>query len=268
MTARVGGEIMRKCWFSFGPLLTISLVLLLCAQAITQTTEPRLFAKPERLTLNGFGEPDPNKEPTSTTFLTASFYPIGWSRDGKFAYLVEPPDEACGCYFAEIVIQDLVTDKILWSERYSSESLEKPEAENLATFWPKKQKQYSAKLAKYGIRPISDPRLIFPVLEFKDDQLTPKIDVRIKTDNDLEVIGNVTVKLESKRRGSKVISRESYRKGQISGFRNAEIAGLLKSPFEDRIVVLIVEEHRGWEGPPNITLIRVSGAALKAGFTK
>lgn len=259
---------MQKRLLIFGSVLTITLVLLLCDQALTQTKEPRLFAKPERLILNGIGEPDPSKEPTSTTILTSSLYPIGWSRDGKFAYLVEPPDEACGCYFAEIVIQDLLTDKILWSDRYSSDSLENPEAENLTTFWPKKQKLYSEKLAKYRITPISDLHSFFPAIEFEDDLFTPMVEVRIKTDNDLEVIGNVTVRLESKRRGSKVISRETYRKGQISGFRNAEISGILKSPFDERIAVLIAEEHRGWEGPPNITLIRVSGASLKTGFTK
>jgi hypothetical protein len=45
---------------------------------------------------------------------TEGFYPIGWSRDGKFAYYLEPVDEACGCYYAELVIQDLRTDEILW----------------------------------------------------------------------------------------------------------------------------------------------------------
>ncbi|HUR97872.1 MAG TPA: hypothetical protein VMZ26_07335, partial [Pyrinomonadaceae bacterium] len=42
------------------------------------------------------------------------FYPIGWSRDGKFAYYSEPVDEDCGCYFAELTILDLRTDKVVW----------------------------------------------------------------------------------------------------------------------------------------------------------
>ena len=45
---------------------------------------------------------------------TDGFYPIGWSRDGKFAYYVEPVDEECGCYFAELKIIDLQTDKVVW----------------------------------------------------------------------------------------------------------------------------------------------------------
>jgi hypothetical protein len=42
-----------------------------------------------------------------------SFYPIGWSRDGNFAYYLEPVDEACGCYFAQLFILDLKTYRIL-----------------------------------------------------------------------------------------------------------------------------------------------------------
>lgn len=254
--------------FTFGILIFIALSFVFADPANGQAAASELFAKPTRLVLNGFGEPESGKEPTNTTFLTASFYPIGWSRDGKFAYYVEPPDEACGCYFAEIVIQDLVTDKIVWSDKYSSDILDKPEDETLDTFWAKKQKAYSAKLNQYGIEPIDGWRLSFPSIEFDGDVLTPKVAVRIKTDDDLEVIGDVTVSLESKRRGSKVVLRDVYRKGEVSGFRNAEIAGMLKSPFVDRIAIIIVKEYRGWEGPPNITGVKVSGASLKTGFKK
>jgi hypothetical protein len=254
--------------FTFGILIFVALSFIYTDSASGQAAGRRLFAKPARLVLNGFGEPEPDREPTNSTFLTASFYPIGWSRDGKFAYYVEPADEACGCYFAEIVVQDLVTDKVVWSEKYSSDILEKPEDENLDSFWAKKQKKYSAKLNQYGIVPVDNPRLVFPSIESDGDVLTPKVAVRIKTDDDLEVIGNVTVSLESKRRGSKVVLRDVYKKGEVSGFRNAEIAGVLKSPFVDRIAIIIVEEYRGWEGPPNITGIKVSGASLKTGFKK
>ena len=52
---------------------------------------------------------------------TDAFYPIGWSRDGKFAYYFEPVDEECGCYFAELAIMDLRTDKVLWHYKNNRE---------------------------------------------------------------------------------------------------------------------------------------------------
>lgn len=248
------------------PLLLI--VLVFSAFVTAQTSNTHLFPVPERLVLNGIGESDPNEEETSAKLLTESFYPIGWSRDGKFAYLVEPPDEACGCYFAEIVIQDLKTDKVLWKERYDSSTLEKPEEEDLDSLWPKKQKEYSAKLNEHGIEPIGEAKLLHPSINFKGDVLTPKIDVSIKTDNAFEVDGTVTLKLNSKKRGSKIVRRDVYKKEDTNGFRNAEITGSLKSPFESRVAVIVVEEMRGWEGPPNVTSIKISGATLTTGFKK
>src|SRR5205814_3361425 len=53
--------------------------------------------------------------------IPESFYPIGWSKDGKFAYYYEPVDEACGCYFAHLVIQDMRTDKVLWEFKYNQD---------------------------------------------------------------------------------------------------------------------------------------------------
>jgi hypothetical protein len=47
---------------------------------------------------------------------------------------------------------------------------------------------------------------------------------------------------------------------------DAELVGSLISPFEPRAVVIMVETHRGWEGPPHVTEIRIVGATLTTGF--
>ncbi len=228
----------------------------------------RLFAQPERLVLNGIGESDPDEEETSAKLMTENFYPIGWSRDGKFAYLVEPPDEACGCYFAEIVIVDLRTDRIVWKERWDSSDLPKPEEDDLEALWKRKGKAYSAKLNQYRIEPLSDAQLIHPTISFDGDVLTPNVDIKIETDGGFEVDGTVTLTMTSTKHGSKVLRRDVYKKTETSGFRNAEISGSLKSPFESRVAVIVVEVIRGWEGPPNVTSIKVSGASLATAFKK
>ena len=80
--------------------------------------------------------------------IPETFFPIGWSRDGKFAYYVEPVDEACGCYFAKLVIQDLRTDKIIWEFKYQGEEVndENTLVENLETLWAKNKNLFSEKL--------------------------------------------------------------------------------------------------------------------------
>jgi hypothetical protein len=245
------------------------IALILSASSIaTAQGKTRLFPVPERLVLNGIGESDPNEEDTPAKLMTENFYPIGWSRDGKFAYLVEPPDEACGCYFAEIVIVNLKTDKVLWQERWDSSDLAKPEEDNLDALWKRKGKAYSARLNQHRIQPIGNAQLLHPNIAFDGDTLTPKLDIKIETDGVYEVDGTVTLTLASAKHGSKVIRRDVYKKTDTNGFRNAEITGSLKSPFESRVAVIVVEEMRGWEGPPNTTSIKVSGATLTTGFKK
>jgi len=45
-----------------------------------------------------------------------------------------------------------------------------------------------------------------------------------------------------------------------------KVMGYLRSPFEPRIAVILVEVSRGYEGPPHITHINVVGASLDSGF--
>ena len=48
---------------------------------------------------------------TYPLYLIDKFYPIGWSKDGKLAYIEEPADEAVGAYFFQFHILDLNTGK-------------------------------------------------------------------------------------------------------------------------------------------------------------
>lgn len=226
-----------------------------------------LFEKPERLKLNGIGEPDPNVDYYKQKYIHALFYPIGWSRDGKFAYLWEPADEACGCYFAEIVIQDLKTDKIVWKEKYDH-AVEPKIPETIDTVWPTVQKRYSAKLRQYKIEPIKGFSLVHPQIAFDGDVLTPKVNVDIEHDGIYEVEGSITVQMMSEKLGTKTLSRKVYLKKDLNAIRDAMITGSLISPFEPRAAVIVVEEHRGYEGPPNITKIRIVGSTLNSGFKK
>src|SRR5690606_32256111 len=166
---REAGKIRKRQMFS--TLLMAAVRLFITGLASAQRPEAAAnLSKPERLKLGGIGEPDSDKSWEDQPFITESFYPIGWSRDGKFAYYVEPADEACGCYFGRFVIQDLKTDKILWQDEYTGEMEVVPE-ETLDSFWPKKQKEYAAKLKEYGIEPASNFRLLHPSFDHDGDVL-------------------------------------------------------------------------------------------------
>src|ERR1051325_8458289 len=66
--------------------------------------------------------PDWHRMPNGYSgLIPETFFPIGWSKDGKFPYSFEPVDEACGCYYAGLVIQDMRNDKVVWEFKYNQD---------------------------------------------------------------------------------------------------------------------------------------------------
>lgn len=243
--------------------LTLTICLLGKTSAPAQSKKNNsLYAVPKRLMLKGDGR----EAEEERVLLREKFYPIGWSRDGKFAYLVEPPDEACGCYFAQIVVQDLRTDKILWEYKHEGEEAVE---ETLPAVWKKHQKEFSSKLAQYGI--VAQNR--FPLqnspIVYGSDQLTPELKVNMKTDGgviDIGVTGNVILQLISKQKGRKTLYEMKFDPEKYNSFLDAELSGSLVSPFEPRAAVVMIETYRGWEGPPHVTNVHIVGADLEKSF--
>ncbi len=220
-----------------------------------------IYGVPASLELNNnSSNGDANVTPTAR--IIEKFYPIGWSKKGVFAYYLEPADEACGCYFAELVIQDMRTDKILWKREYNSD--ENAEVD-LKSYWKKNQREFSRKLAQYNIKAEKNFTLLPLPIKFQTDILTPEVNVKLKIDNEDSVEGKVILRLLSKNDGSKTIYEKIYKKSYDS-IRSAEIGGVLLSPFEPRAAIIMVETLRGYEGPPNITNIKIVGATLNGGF--
>jgi hypothetical protein len=220
-----------------------------------------LYAEPTRLMLPG--DKIAEQEAQIGDLLRETFYPIGWSKNGVFAYYVEPADEACGCYFAKLVIQDLRTDKILWERSYTSD--ENSDV-TLKKYWAKNRKEFSRKLAQYGIRAQKQFALQSSAFNYQKDVLTPDLKVNITGDDGFDVAGDMVLQLISKEKGRKMIYEKKFDPKKYVGFLGAKIAGSLLSPFEPRAAIIMVESYRGYEGPPHVTEIRIVGATLTAGF--
>ena len=224
------------------------------------------YGIPSRLSLkgdeNGGGEESPDK------LLLEKFYPLGWSKDGKFAYYTEPADEACGCYFANLIIQDMRTDKVVWSYTNVNQDFgDNPPEETIKSFWKKHQKEFSRRLAQFRIVAGNDFKLLNSPLETVNDSIKIDFfsDVKL-TEDAYNSKGNVILKLISGKKGAKTVYRKSYSGTGSAGIINIGIGGVLLSPFEPRTAIVLVETRRGWEGPPNITQIKIVGANLTDGF--
>jgi hypothetical protein len=201
--------------------------------------------------------------------IPQQFYPIGWSQDGKFAYYYEPVDEACGCYFANLVIQDMRTDKVLWEFDYNGGDHADPKTGNMppedtiAKLWKKNARAFAAKLREHGII-AGRSVLLGRAFRSGGGSFTAKGIVKMGKNPDYgdERVERFTFQLVSAKSGTKTLGSIDHSKEGYAYTLDAAILGVIKSPFEDRIAVIGMEVDRGWEGPPHNGNIHIMGADL------
>lgn len=249
----------RKLFVLAAALFAVCLIGQTSAEAQSKQSKV-LYAEPSRLYL--VGDYKTVAEEENGNMIKEKFYPIGWSKTGAFAYFVEPADEACGCYFADLIIQDLRTDKVLWKHEYRGEESGK---ETLKSHWAKNRKEFSRKLAQFGIR-AQQKFDLQNAFDYQKDRLTAEVKEKPNVRDVFAVAGNLIVRLTSKERGAKTIYEYKFDPKKYEAFLDAELAGGLLSPFEPRAAVVMIETYRGYEGPPNITRITIVGASLTSGF--
>ncbi len=202
--------------------------------------------------------------------IPEQFYPIGWSKDGKFAYYYEPVDEACGCYFANLVIQDMLTDKVLWEFKYRGDDSadpktgEIPPEDTIAKLWKKNAKLFCDKLREHAIV-ASNMALAAKTFTDSGRSYTAKGILTMRKDPDYgeNRVNTFTFLLTSPKLGSKTLGSIDHSKEEYWYALDAAILGVIKSPFEPRVAVVGMEVNRGWEGPPHNGDIRIVGASLK-----
>ena len=83
--------------------------------------ESKNFDVPDSEYISSSKEESGNYSSEASNNFKDSFFPIGWSEDGKFAYLLEPEAQNCECYFVEVYIYDLESNKTLWFKQYNNE---------------------------------------------------------------------------------------------------------------------------------------------------
>ena len=256
---------------------TTVLILTLLISAVTQAFG-QTYAVPRELPIDRvvrqnfreyFGRS--NRYPA---LIPEAFYPIGWSKDGKFAYYSEPVDEACGCYFAYLAITDLRTDKVIWDFKYDQSDDADPAtgkmlgSADMKALWKKNQKLFSEKLAENGIV-TSRSEMLGKTFTVGGKSYTAKLVEKLgkNPEEDYRRVDYYTVGLSSPKLGSKkLFTSEDHTKKEHWFMLNAGLIGAIKSPYEDRVAIIVVEVKRGYEGPPHTGDIQVVGADLKSGF--
>lgn len=195
--------------------------------------------------------------------LTDGIRPIGWSKSGKFAYVIEPADEACACYFFEIYIQDLITDKILWKWQYNSGSnLSENNADDINKVWKKMNSMFTQQLNNHEIMPISNVKLQkTPIAQGNYNYDFPIVNKELPNPM-LDGTPIASTSIYMNRNNKRVIRIYNQTENDSYSFINNKIMGYIQSPYENRIAILYSALMRGYEGPPNVVKLSIIGCNL------
>lgn len=230
-------------------LLALSTIALLACSAPS--------GPPKQLVIPALAE----YEQPNATLIPGRLFPLGWSRDGKLAWVYEPPDEACGCYFFRLIVQDMVSDKVLWEYKYDSGELNKPgELSNLGELWQAKGEELEARLRSFGIERTG--AVLQPLSPNLEAVVHTKTLPEAQSQFGFAYLSSYEIEMRSPR-GSKTI----FKSGPLEpGPLKVSVLGFFASPFEERGAVVVQETWRGWEGPPHTARFRLVGCHLKTGW--
>jgi hypothetical protein len=200
----------------------------------------------------------------SSLFISDKFYPLGWSADGKkLAYGIEQSKEESRSSFVSVFIQDLVSDKIIWTLNKSS-----PQRENyFEHFWKNNHQHILTAFNKYNIALASNGLTLNTTsLTYGADTFSYTVKAKQAPDGQIQ---SYRVLLNSKTKGSKEISKGQFKRtdlqnGDYASKEKIAVIGYFQGADKARVATLLGLMEKG-EGGMKIMHYNIIGASLKYG---
>jgi len=209
--------------------------------AKVKVTAPHAFPLPQML------DPGDNFD-----LVPDHFYVIGWSEDGKLAYVNEPGDEACGCYFMDIYIKD-AHNKELYHYHFTNEQKtdEASKNDSLGSVWLQNRKLFNDTLNRYHIIPGNFTVTKGDTARTGRHTLAVTIDTTVvfNKDEGFNTIGVYSLLLQVDNNVTTLYKSSSDEKN--SPLLGIFSAAVITEPSGKYAAVLIARNYKGWEGPPN-----------------
>jgi hypothetical protein len=272
----------RKRSWCVGTAVLLGLSLVLGADVARAQQPPR---SPPREVLGedpvraAFGYPPAG--PSGPYLILTGLVPLGWSRDGKFAYVLEEETEAADCNSLEVRVQDLRDGRTLWHGAYGSrgenpegvrpldehvevqQDSEGPEcAGRVDKIWDKYRQKWFGAWAPLGIEPVGRPQFRRGAKGEGFSLRVRESAERARNEFDVEYPLERRVELET-RSGTSVLYRDVRKPDDLFAPLDLKVLGFVRSPFERRrMAVVLGEMRRGWEGIPYVIQVHVVGAEL------
>ena len=197
-------------------------------------------------------------------FLFDTFYPLGYSKD-KIAYAIEYDTDPRDMVHIEAIIQDLLTDKVLWRHTFKRE--ENITNINFNSFWKASSKKILKKLSCYKMHYSNQLQIYQEKLYYNHDALflTSKNKKSYQKNWGMAFLDSSTIYLRSEKKGKKILNQKYYKGEHILA---RKVIGYipLGERGSRRVAVVVANVQRGWEGPPHNLSYDIVGASLRVGF--
>lgn len=181
--------------------------------------------------------------------VTNSFHPIGWSKDGKFAYIEFFDSYADGLTIL-VSIQDMTTDQFIWQEETSN-------GDNEESLWSVVKSNVEKMLSKHQIQSGE-------TIDYKEDSWHRINGQAYKFA--LTANNKIQINCRAKGLGEKIIFKQKISAEDFEyEHRGASVSGIIKSPYEDRVIVVYRKLSKGFEFAEDETFHLV-GCHLTKGF--
>jgi hypothetical protein len=171
----------------------------------------------------------------------SDYYPIGWSRDGKIAFRKFTVFDGIGGCLDEIVIQSMITDKILKNitlDEFNPEESEDGDNHcDLERTWNRERSTVLKYLNNYEIEDNS-----FGIINASDRIRTNDGEFRIKLSQSLIEEFSYETGRGNRTRYTLKVDFKGYSQtisSELISAHNVDYLGYYKSPFENRIVIVL-----------------------------
>jgi len=205
-------------------------------------------------------------------------YPLGWSEDGIFAYIHQDINilSASQDYYYYVTFQNMETNEVLWHEKieyklgpnqhFPVDDTMYNSAFFKLVIWSSYYSETEKKIIQYKIKR-EDAVLLSTTNLPKGISIK---ETETKNDSDSEISVRYNIKLFKPHKFKPVYNYDCTRMedpcnlNESIWYRTFAVKGYFKSPFENRIAILVFKETNGFEEPYEYPFL--VGAHLEKGF--
>lgn len=181
-------------------------------------------------------------------------YFLGWSKDGKAAYIIEPADEATGYYYFTFIIYDTRENKRIFEWKIDEQDA--VYESDLQTVWNNNKATFEEAMNNAEIYPQEANIQKFPLIYKKQNfSLKPEIEWRQHEFLPMEVVSKAEIELERNKQKETIFSKAYDSDLKL----NIRATACIISPYTDDAMLLVAEEQQGYEGPPHLIRIETRG---------